>query len=110
MSVTTSWITEMSIHDPRDEWRVGVGSDEEHGSETAERERAPRSREIMKATYKTVAGTCDSSDMNMMRSTMTRVWFAPSLVRYSPYRMDPVRMRWVEVQIAGHTTIIILSA
>jgi hypothetical protein len=44
-------------------------------------------------THKVVAGTCDSSDMNMMRSTMTRVWFAPSLVRYSPYRMDPVRMR-----------------
>jgi len=100
----------MDIHNPGDEWRVGVGSDEDHGNKCAMHQYSPSHGADTKETYKVVPGTWDSSDMNMMRSTMTRVWFAPSLVRYRPYKMDPVRMRWVEVQIAGQTTIIIFNA
>jgi hypothetical protein len=29
----------VDIHDPRNEWRVGIGSDKEHGNECAEYQR-----------------------------------------------------------------------
>jgi len=35
-SATTSLVVAEDIHDPGNEWRVGIGSDKGHGDESAE--------------------------------------------------------------------------
>jgi hypothetical protein len=41
LSATIYLITGKDIHDPRDEWRVGIRSDKEHSNEGTEHQHPP---------------------------------------------------------------------